>query len=546
MKRFLGQARQLVLISLGVLLLIGCKPPLTPTEASSGRTFVNPRYEGADPFIYKHTDGTYYFCQSEGDRGIAVWKSNRLTDKGVKRVVWTPPESGWNTDEIWAPELHYLNGRWYIYYAADSGENKDHRMGVLQSVTDDPQGAYVDKGMLYTGDEIETGANNRWAIDGTPLQIGDRLYHIWSGWENTEDEQWLYIAEMENPWTIKTNRVKLAENDDYLWERVSESLDERGLNEAPQILRHDGVIYIIYSVSGSWQPSYKLAQLSIAEGADPMEPSNWVKHNTPVFTGTDRVHGVGHASYTTSPDGSEEWIVYHTKIDTRPGWRRVVHMQPFTWGRGGPDFGLPVPAGVPLPVPSGEPSNVRGRQFSDKFEEGRWDDWVYYGYNRFISIHDEALSLKSFPGEHMPNSFQTGEKALIRGLDWEDFTLSTRIRILEGEGEAGLLLRASNPGVGLHAVEGYYAALRPAEDAVVLGLMNGGTWRELARAEVPAQTDAWYDMIVRTAGPQIAVEVNGRPALRVEDDTYPVGMAGVRISDVHARFDDVDIRAAQP
>lgn len=354
-------SRRLILIALGVLQWSGCRPPSQPTAADSARTFVNPVYEGADPFVYKHTDGYYYFCQSEGDRGIAVWKSDRLTDKGIKRVVWTPPASGWNTDEIWAPELHYLNGRWYIYYAADSGENKDHRMGVLESVTDDPQGEYLEKGMLYTGDEIETGANNRWAIDGTPLQVGDRLYHVWSGWESTDDEQWLYIAEMENPWTISTNRVRLVENDDYVWERVSESLDERGLNEGPQILRNDGIIYIIYSVSGSWQPSYKLAQLSMPESDDPMVPSNWVKHQAPVFTGNDRVHGVGHASFTSSPDGSEHWIVYHTKVDTRPGWDRVVHMQPFTWTPDGPDFGDAVPAGVPLPVPSGEKSDVAGQ-----------------------------------------------------------------------------------------------------------------------------------------------------------------------------------------
>ena len=65
-----------------------------PAAASAGNhssfdtTFVNPIYEGSDPFVYKHTDGFYYFCQSEGDRGIAVWKSDKLTDKGVKRTVW--------------------------------------------------------------------------------------------------------------------------------------------------------------------------------------------------------------------------------------------------------------------------------------------------------------------------------------------------------------------------------------------------------------------------------------------------------------------------
>ena len=262
--------------------------------------------------------------------------------------------AGWNTSEIWAPELHYMRGKWYIYYAADSGENEDHRMGVLESVTEDPQGAYTDRGMLYTGDEIETGANNRWAIDGTPLEMGGKLYFLWSGWEGLADEQWLYIAEMADPWTIRTNRVKLAENDEYLWERVSESMDERGLNEGPQILENDGVVYVIYSVSGSWQPAYKLAQLSIRADAVPMEPGNWTKPDSPVFTGSDVVHGVGHASFTTSPDGSEDWVLYHTKVDTIPGWDRVVHLQPFTWTENGPDFGAAVPAGVPLRLPSGE------------------------------------------------------------------------------------------------------------------------------------------------------------------------------------------------
>ncbi len=545
MKRLHRHTFRLIVVVLGIL-WIGCRPPIGPAAPDSVQTFVNPLYEGADPFVYKHIDGAYYFCQSEGDRGIAVWKSHRLTDKGVKRVVWTPPATGWNTSEIWAPELHYLSGKWYIYYAADSGENKDHRMGVLESVTDDPQGKYEDKGMLYTGDEIDSRANNRWAIDGTPLQMGDRLYHVWSGWEGTADEQWLYIAEMENPWTIKTNRVKLAENDDYVWERVSESVDERGLNEGPQILENDGVVYVIYSVSGSWEPSYKLAQLSIAADADPMEPANWTKHDAPVFTGNEHVHGVGHASFTRSPDGSEDWMVYHTKIDTVPGWRRVVHLQPFTWSEDGPDFGDAVSAGVPLPVPAGEPSNLHGEQFSDSFEHGRWDNWVYYGYNRFISIQDQALSLNSFPGEHMPNTFASGEKALIRGYDWVDFTLSTRFNVVQGDGEAGLLFRASRPAVGEHAVNGYYAALRPGEDAVVLGTMDGRTWRELGRSEMLIENDAWYEMTVEAAGPQIRVEVNGEPVFRLEDSTYAAGMAGIRAADVHALFDDVDLRAAQP
>ena len=130
---------------------------LSASAVLANNTFVNPIYEGADPFVCKHSDGFYYFCQSEGDRGIAIWKSDKLTDKGAKRLVWKAPDSGWNAKEVWAPEMHYIQGRWYIYYAADDGQNRNHRTGVLQSKTGDAQGEYRDMGEVYTGDEIESG-----------------------------------------------------------------------------------------------------------------------------------------------------------------------------------------------------------------------------------------------------------------------------------------------------------------------------------------------------------------------------------------------------
>ena len=328
----------------------------TETETTSfDATFANPLYKGADPFVYKHKDGFYYFCQSERDKGIAVWKSDKLTDKGVKKVVWRAPKTGWNTSGVWAPELHYLDGKWYIYYAADDGDNANHLAGVKESVTDDPQGEYVDKGIFYTGDNIDTKKDNRWAIDATPLEMGGKLYLIWSGWKETQDSQSLYIAEMKNPWTVKSNRVKLAENDQYDWEKISEDPNQKGLHEGPQILKNKGKVYVIFSCSSSWEPTYKLAQLSIDENADPMNSKNWIKKDTPVFTGTKTVHSVGHASFTTSPDGTENWIAYHSKISTEPGWERNVRMQKFGFNAdGSPDFGEAIDAGVPLKKPSGE------------------------------------------------------------------------------------------------------------------------------------------------------------------------------------------------
>lgn len=327
--------------------------PLCPT------TFVNPVAQGADPWVVRH-DGTYYMVESR-DGGIFVYRSDTLTSPrqhGVK--VWQPASGGWNTSDIWAPELHFLDGRWYIYYAAgnpgppgDAGFT-DQRAGVLESVSSDPQGAYVDRGQLYTGDDVAGGTNNVWAIDLTAARIGGQLYAVWSGWEQNRPThvtpQHTYIARMTNPWTIATNRVHIsAPTAD--WERGTE-LD---LQEGPEFLENAGQLFIIYSTRESWLPAYKLGQLRLrAPLTDPMNPDSVVKTG-PVFTGTSDVYGVGHASFTVSPDGSENWIVYHSKLDPAPGWNRVIRTQKFGWNAdGSPNFGTPTPPGAMLKMPSGQ------------------------------------------------------------------------------------------------------------------------------------------------------------------------------------------------
>lgn len=532
----------LLILILALISLSACRAEQAASIRAFDATFVNPIYEGADPFVYKHTDGLYYFCQSEGDKGIAVWKSDKLTDKGVKKIVWLTPETGWNTDEVWAPEIHHLNGKWYIYYAADSGRNADHRTGVLESVTADAQGAYVDKGMLYTGDHIDTGRDNRWAIDATPLEMNGNLYLIWSGWETTRDEQWLYIAQMQNPWTIQTNRVKLADNDDFIWERVSEKPNERGLNEGPQILKHNGKVYVIYSCSGSWEPTYKLGQLSIDEAADPMNPQNWTKKPEPVFTGTPTVHGVGHACMTTSPDGTENWIVYHSKISTQSGWQRNVRIQPFTFHPdGSPNFGPALDAGVPLKKPSGERTAAPGKTFTDRFDDNTWDNWCYFGYNRYIAADSGKLALGIDPGWGTANNYRSGEKAVVRGRIWDDLTIQADVTIVEGSRDAGLIFRVAHPAVGYDAMEGYFAGIIPAADKAILGKMDGRRWNELAAKDFPCRVNQPYRLKVTAQADTIRFYVDDALLIEIKDPTYPRGFAGIRVVDTHAQFDNITI-----
>ncbi|HYW36391.1 MAG TPA: glycoside hydrolase family 43 protein [Balneolaceae bacterium] len=312
--------------------------------------------KGQDPWVIKHHD-YYYFIESRNG-GIYISRNKKLTNiKKHEKKIWTPPSHGWNQANIWAPELHFVHGKWYIYYAAapKAGSPFIHqRSGVLQSASKNPFGKWKNKGQLYTGNDIQDRTNNIWAIDLTVANIHHQLYAIWSGWRKNRDtdhtQQNLYIAKMKNPWTISSNRVKIS-SPTASWEQGP----QLNLEEGPEVLKHKNKVFIIYSTQDSWLKTYKLGQLKLAgPKANPMDPSNWVKSG-PVFKGTKKVYGVGHASFTTSPDGAQHWIVYHTKADSTPGWDRRIEMKKFSWNKNGaPDFGTPPAPGETLKVPSGQ------------------------------------------------------------------------------------------------------------------------------------------------------------------------------------------------
>jgi GH43 family beta-xylosidase len=331
-------------------------------SATAG-TFQNPIAAGADPWVVRH-DGWYYWCLSEDMLGVGIYRSRTLTALGERVTGWRAPRFGAFCAEVWAPELHRLDGRWFIYVAASDGNNAQHRMIVLTVDGDAPTGEVGYLAELYTGNDVARGTNNRWAIDGTILELAGRHYFLWSGWADEKDEQWLYIAEMANAWTIASDRVRLCRNDDFLWERVGEAATGRGLNEAPQVLQRDGRTFVAFSASGSWEVTYKLGLLELRAGGDPMNPADWTKHDEPILAATEKTWGVGHCSFTQSPDGTEDWIAFHAKRETTPNWDRVIHVQRFEWDeQGRPVFGRPAAAGEHLALPSAMPALAVGNSF---------------------------------------------------------------------------------------------------------------------------------------------------------------------------------------
>jgi GH43 family beta-xylosidase len=278
-------------------------------------------------------DGFYYYCEArEKQRCLVVRKSRSIADIGVDPgvVVWQAPRQGRNSHALWAPELHRIGDKWFIYYAADDGDNRNHRMWVLEGETPSPQGPYRCRGELRT---------QGWAIDGTVLAQQDgRLFFVWSGWpSNRNGRQNIYIAPMSDPATISGPRVLIARPTED-WERIG-----MPICEGPQVLQRNDRTFLVYSASGSWTPDYCLALL-VSKTGDFLNPNDWEKRG-PVFNKTEYVWGLGHCSFVKSPCQSEDWILYHSKSSKVHGWNdRDVHAKKFTWTADGlPDFGTPLP-----------------------------------------------------------------------------------------------------------------------------------------------------------------------------------------------------------
>jgi GH43 family beta-xylosidase len=324
-------------------------PVLPPTTGVT--YFTNPlQSSGPDPWVAQK-DGTYYYTRTLGNR-ISVYATPKMSLLGqaAAQTVWTPPASGAYSRDIWAPEMHYINGKWYMYFAADDGNDVNHRMYVLETADQNPTTTnWTFKGKL-------TPATDKWAIDGTILNYNNQLYLVWSGWkgDNQPGVQQLYIAKMSNPYTIDGDRVMISEAT-FGWEKNGSAV-----NEGPEALINSaGKVFMIYSASSCFTDDYALGMLTLRTGGDPMNPADWTKSASPVFSKNvgGNAFGPGHNGFFKTFDGKEDWIVYHANSLSGQGCgdQRNPRMQKFTWNADGtPNFGAPLPAGVNVQVPSGE------------------------------------------------------------------------------------------------------------------------------------------------------------------------------------------------
>jgi GH43 family beta-xylosidase len=364
MKRRLGRPHVLAATTL-LIAIVGLMSGMH--SATAEQTPAGHQYQGtlvqqrADSQIMKHTDGYYYFTGTvpEYDR-IVLRRAKTLEGlaSAPESVIWRKHASGEMSFHIWAPEIQFINGKWYVYFAASRANAIwDIRMYVLEGAGDNPFTAtWTEKGPITTGisDEI-------FALDATTFvdeyDPKKTRYLSWAQRQPANEGKGtsIYIAELgKNPWEITGKPVKIS-SPELPWE-----IQRYEVNEGPAVIQRNGRTFLTYSASAT-DTRYCMGMLTAKEGANLLDVKSWEKSKDPVFKSSEATgqYGPGHNSFVVAEDGKTDILVYHDrnysfKDEDRNALNDVnrrTRIQKFTWNDdGSPNFGVPVADAEPVQI----------------------------------------------------------------------------------------------------------------------------------------------------------------------------------------------------
>lgn len=317
------------------------------TPESSAGSWSNPILpQRADPHVFLHTDGYYYLTATvpEYDRiELRRAKSLRELSTAVPKVIWRKQTSGPMAAHIWAPEIHHIDGKWYVYFTAGSAED----IWAIRPYVLVGEGENALEAQWSHGQRIPLGWES-FSLDATVFAHRGVRYFAWTQVEHGIRGTNLYLARMTSPVTIDTSRIARLTQPEYDWEK-------RGhwVNEGPAVIIRNNRVWMTFSASAT-DSNYCLGLLTADANSDLLHAASWKKHPLPVLSSYEPASqfGPGHNSFTTSPDGKTDILVYHARNyqrivgDPLHNPDRAIRAQVLHWGTdGSPIFAAPVPDG---------------------------------------------------------------------------------------------------------------------------------------------------------------------------------------------------------
>jgi GH43 family beta-xylosidase len=464
---------------------------------ASASAFENPLLrQRADPHVFLHTDGQYYFTATvpEYDRiEIRRTRDLNLLSSAETKVVWRKHAKGPLSKHIWAPEIHHIDGKWYIYYTASSIDAIwEIRPQVLMNASADPfEGEWREMGQLKTGWES-------FSLDGTTFVHKGKRYFAWTQRGRTPEEGEgtnIYLSEMASPTTLK-GRVALLSKPDFEWEKR-----KYVVNEGPAVLIRNGRIFMTFSASAT-NADYCVGLLTANDDADLLDPASWKKTAQPVFSTSEKtmIFGPGHNSYTTTRDGKTDIFVYHGR-DYRnilghelDDGNRHTRAQVLTWNADGtPNFG----------EPTADPGKAAAKPlFRDPVHDGAADPSVVYtgSFGRWYMFYTNRRA-----------NYPDG-----KGVEWVH---GTRIGIAESVDAGATWRHAGEADIELPAAHGGANATHWAPDVI----RDDNNVFHMFLTVVPGVFDNWNH-------PRSIVHLTSKD-LRTWRDARPVQLATPRAID---------------
>ena len=278
--------------------------------------FINDR---ADPFVTKGSDGWYYFTASypmyakndaEGYDRVILRRARTIDGlkNAEEKTIWDEKDSETSFRFMWAPEIHEINGKWYVLFAASGSENNvwDIDCHIIMCEGNDPYNdKWIDKGKFEAceGDEF---SYRGFSLDMTPFECNGNHYVAWAQ-NGGNSNVYLATVDPEKPWKT-TCKALLLTKPEYEWEKVNIPV-----NEGPAVMIHGGKVFLAFSASATG-PEYCIGLMYADEKADLLDINNWTKLSKPLLTSEDLTgeYGPGHNSFVKDENG--EWVfIYHSR-----------------------------------------------------------------------------------------------------------------------------------------------------------------------------------------------------------------------------------------
>ena len=278
--------------------------------------FINDR---ADPFVTKGSDGWYYFTASypmyakndaEGYDRVILRRARTIDGlkNAEEKTIWDEKDSETSFRFMWAPEIHEINGKWYVLFAASGSENNvwDIDCHIIMCEGNDPYNdKWIDKGKFEAceGDEFSFRG---FSLDMTHFECNGKHYVAWAQ-NGGNSNVYLATVDPEKPWKT-TCKAMLLTKPEYEWEKVNIPV-----NEGPAVMIHGGKVFLAFSASATG-PEYCIGLMYADEKADLLDINNWTKLSKPLLTSEDLTgeYGPGHNSFVKDENG--EWVfIYHSR-----------------------------------------------------------------------------------------------------------------------------------------------------------------------------------------------------------------------------------------